>query len=596
MNFIAVMLIVLSTMPAWAGDLAITESYYRDTNASLHLMLVNNGKAPITILPPVVNGTDTASLGRDGLHITNVLFYRCRPNPILTGAKADMLIALAVPTDKPATVELRSSTGERLTRVIPCVPEKLTFQAIRFSRDLRSVDLYVRWSDSTRADALKTIRMDGARMSKHMSPWPARNLDGLAYARITLSKPLDKNSYHMFEVETDAGLSTAYQIRAIPAEFLIGVYGSPSEESVRDWAAHGCNHYLSFGAVNPDQLDLMNAQGISVGAKYIPQVLVDRTAGKVVPMDETAARKALRDVMPKSSLLYHHLVDEPDVSDHYVSRTLGGSGMELIARGELSEKEDPGRYTFVQLDNTFRPNNYRVYGESADVLATHRYSLGNFVHSEAGAQTFGRLLFFDDMTDTLIRFRQATEPKPFFMVSQFFDLGPGRSGRPPTVDEMRIQCYAMVAGGARGIIHYIHSGSGGGHEGGKTKALWDGMTGLHAELMRMGDIAGMGGPAPASWATTDSPHIISSLILAGDSMAVVLINRSHRSGLEQFTARPVQNVKVTVRIPPWMKTTGFEVIAADTGEAIPAHMDAGIVSFTVSKVEVARGFLIQPKD
>ncbi len=590
MKLIAIIVAILCICSACAADLSVQEAYYRDTNAGLHIILANNGKDPVSVLPPVVNGFDAAAIAKGVTKGQPVLWYRCRPNPIPAGVLADLVITLAEPPTKPVEVRLQTTSGTHITRTISCAPEQFRFQAIRFSRDLRMADVYTRWSDVS-PHVLKSVRMDGRRVSGAV-----KSLDGLAYARIRLTKPLDRGSFHIFEAETDSGLRTGYGIRAIPSEFLIGVYGIPSPENIKDWAAHGCNHYLSFGSVSAEQLGLMQAQGILVGAKYIREPLVDRQAGKVVPFNTDNALKSLSEVASQPGFLYHHLVDEPDAADHFADRTLGASAMELASRAEFYEKQDPARYTFVQLDNTFRPKNYRVYGESADILATHRYSLGNLIHGEAGVRTESKIPFLDDLMDTLVLFRQANEPKPFFMVTQFFDLGPGRSGRPPVVDEMRLQCYAMLAGGARGIIHYIHSGSSGGHEGGKTKMLWDGVTGLHTELMRMGDVVGMGTPAPASWATSDSPHVIPSLVLAGDRMGLILINRSHRSALEQFVGRPVENVKVSIRVPSWIGARDLQVTATDTGESIPAHTEVGILSFTVGKLGVARGFLIQPKD
>ncbi|MCX6376540.1 MAG: hypothetical protein NTU88_11000 [Armatimonadetes bacterium] len=595
MRLLVVLFLLVSAASAEAGNLAVTEAYYRDANASLHIFVANKGAEPVSVLAPVVNGFDTASLSRDGLHPGPVLWYRCRPNPFPPGGMADLLITLAEPTDKPAAVEIRTSSGERITRTIPCVPEPLMFQAIRFSRDLRSIDVYVRWSDASSSDALKTIRLDGRNMSRCASPRPARSLDGLAYMRITLDRPLVRGSFHVFEVETEAGLSTAYQIRAIPAEFIIGVYGIPSEENVKDWAAHGCNHYLSFGAVPPDLLDLMNASGITVGARYIPQPLVDRKTSGVVACDEEATRKILKDVIGKPILLYHHLVDEPDVSDYYAGKRLGASGMELIARAEFWGDQDPERYTFIQLDNTFRPRNYRVYGESADVLATHRYSLGSFLRSEAGSEIFTRLPFLEDLQETMTRFRQATEPNPFFMVPQFFNIGKGRLGREPTIGEMRLQCYVMVAGGARGLIHYIHSGSSGGHEGGRTKPLWDAMADMHAELKRVGEVVQTGTPAPQDWVKAGSPNVYASALLCGDRIAVILINRAHRSALDRFTALPMHNVPISVRIPPWIEASRLEVIPADGADSITPTACGDEVSFTVGEIKDARCFILCPK-
>lgn len=595
MKLLVIVLCVCVLAPAAWAKLLVGETYYRDTNASLHVFVTNTGAEPVSVLAPVVNGFDAATLGRDGLTAGSVIWYRCRPNPVPPGGIADVVVTLAEPTDKPATVELRTASGEHVKATIECKAEALRFQAIRFSRDLRSVDIYARWSDASSADALTKIKVDGGRIDGHASPWPAQSLDGLAYTRISLDKPLARGSFHVFEVGTESGLTTAYQIRAIPAEFLIGVYGSPSDQNILDWAAHGCNHYLSFGAVKPELIEGMSAKGISVGAKYIPQPLVDRTKGAVVVCDNDAARGILQGFVGESGLLYHHLVDEPDAADYFAGKRLGASAMELIARGDLCAACDPERYTFVQLDNTFRPRNYRVYGEAADVLATHRYSLGSVIRGEAGSTTATSLAFLGDLQETLSRFRGATEPSPFFMVTQFFDLGAGRLGRAPTIEEMRLQCYVMIAGGARGLIHYIHSGSGGGHEGAKTPALWDAMTAMHEELKRVGEITDMGTPAPESWVKTGSANVRASAVLCGDRLAIVAVNLAHRSAPEQFTARVTRDVTISVHVPPWIRASALQVTPADGGASIPVAVNGEELSFTVDQIKDARGFLLTPR-
>ena len=592
LRLVCALLLIISACGSCPGALKVSQAYYRSTNASLHLFLANHGKEPITVLPPVVNGQDCASLGRDGRHVANVLWYRCRPNPVAPGEIADLTITLTVPTDKPATVDLSTLSGGKLRKTIRCTPEQIRFQAIRFSPDLRSVDLYVR---SSKPLSLRRIRLDGRDVGKLCKPWSAPTFNGLAYTRIRLSQPLVANSYHVFEVEADEGALTAYQIRAIPAEFLMGVYGSPSPDSIADWEKHGVNHYISFGGIAGDMLDIFRKYGISVGAKYIGALLVDRAAGKVSPYDEGAARTALKGVSDNPALLYHHLADEPDVFDHYVKRTLGGSAMELIARAEFYERNDPGRYTAVQIDNTFRPGNYRVYGESADVLATHRYSLGNYLRSEAGVATVKRLSLLEDMVETLDRFRATNEPKPFFMVTQFFNLGANRAGRPPTIGEMRLQGYLMIAGGARGLLHYIFSGSVGGGEGGRTPALWDAMRGLHEELMRVGKVAASGTPAPTSWVTCSSPNVLPSVLLSGDQMAVILTNLSHRSAVESFVAQPVKNSRIDLLVPPWMDASALEVVPVEGGTPLTVTRDRDRLHFTVDEVAVARCLLVRPR-
>ena len=567
-------ILLLASIPAF-GTLHVSEAYYRDTNNSLHLFLANHGNEAVTVKPPIVNGFDTAALTRDELRPRDVLWYRCRPNPIPAGGIADLTIVLPKPSDKPVVVQVSTSTGQTVSRRIDCKPERSRFQAIRFSHDLRNMYAYMK-------PPIRGIRLDGKVVHAAVT-----NADGLAFARITLDRPLVPGSYHVLEAD-----STAYQIRAIPAEFPIGVYGSPSPENIEDWAAHGINHYLSFTWLPAETLDLLAKSGISAGAKYIREPLVNREAGKVSIFDEEAATKSLADTRP--SLLYHELVDEPDVADYYAGRWLGASAMELVARAQFLEQADPERYTFIQLDNTFRPANYSVYGEAADVLATHRYSLGNYLRGEAGSTTVQRLPFLPDLMASFETFRLANEPKPFFGVTHFFNLGPARSGRPPTIGEMRLQCYGMIACGARGVIHYIHSGSGGGGEGARSKPLWDAMTGLHAELKRVGEVVESGTPAPDDWVKTSSPHIMAKAIVSNDAMAVVLLNLSHRSSLGSFIAKPVRDAEVTLRIPPWIRPP-LEVIPAEGNGSIAAKVTDGELRFTADEVVDARCFLVRPR-
>lgn len=573
MRYIIVLLLV--SVPAF-GNLAVPEAYYRDTNNSLHLFLVNEGDQPVTVSPPVVNGFDTAFLTRDELRPRDILWYRCRPNPVLPGEIADLTIVLPKPPDKPVTVEIHASTGQIVTKTVPCVPEPFRFQAIRFSRDLRTIYVYVRTNSS-----LRRIRLDGEDVGG------APSFGGIAFKAVKLHQPLAKGSYHVLE----AG-STAYQIRAIPAEFLIGVYGIPSPENAEDWAAHGINHYLSFTSLPPETLDLLGKHDISAGAKYIREPLVDRNVGKVSFFNEEAAKKSLADLRP--NLLYHELVDEPDAADYFAGKWLGSSAMELIARAQFLETADPGRYTFIQIDNTFRPGNYSVYGEAADVLATHRYGLGSYLGGEAGSTTVQRPAFLPDLLDSFKTFRLANEPKPFFGVTHFFNLGPARSGRPPSVGEMRLQCYAMIASGARGVIHYIHSGSGGGGEGARSKPLWDAMADLHAEIERVGEVVKSGTPAPDDWVKSSSPNVQAKAVISTDGIAVILLNLSHRSSLESFTEKPVRDAEITLRIPPWIKPS-LEVVPADGKSPAAARIANGEIRFKADEVTDARCFLILPK-
>ncbi len=122
------------------------------------------------------------------------------------------------------------------------------------------------------------------------------------------------------------------------------------------------------------------------------------------------------------------------------------------------------------------------------------------------------------------------------------------------------------------------------------------MTGLHEELKRVGEFVESGTPVPGDWAKCSSPHVLASVVLSGDRMAVILINRSHRSALETFVARPVRDVKVTLRVPPWIKASVLEILPAEGGAPLPGQSDGGELSFMVDEVKDARCFLLSPRE
>ncbi|HIE53183.1 MAG TPA: hypothetical protein EYP85_15635 [Armatimonadetes bacterium] len=568
------------------GPLRVLHATVRPRNDSVHLYLHNVSQQPVTIARVALNGEDVAAGMDKPLRERTVTWFRWRPNPIPPGEVADVTLKLRRPPGAAVEVGLQPEEGEPFSVLVPVRPERLRLSHIAFSPDLRTVHLYARWlADTPAPPRLTLIALDG----KPQPIRPGQFFRGLAYVRLDLSEPLKRGSYHVFEVAA-GGARAAYQVRALPLYFPLGCYGNATPSHFRDYAEHGCNHYISFGYLTPEQFDWLHQYGLTGGSVTICQPLVDRETKQVVPFDPEAARASIEAVKDKPAFLYHHLVDEPDVQDYHAGG-LGATAQELVQRASFCEQVDPAHYTFVQIDNTYRTGNYYTYGEVADVCATHRYSLGRGTREETldSKAVLGEVA--QDIATATRLLKDAAEPRPIYMVTQFFNLGRGRKGRPPTGEEMRWQGYLLLAHGAKGVLHYIHSGSAGKGEGARTPELWAGLTALHGELQRVGRWAAQGENAPLAQARPK--EVAAYALLCGEAVLVILLNRQVRSTLETFLAPPVDGVQVTVALPPWKKAEKWQVVHLRDETFLPCSFGAGKVTFEVPQVKVAEAFLVQ---
>jgi len=275
------------------------------------------------------------------------------------------------------------------------------------------------------------------------------------------------------------------------------------------------------------------------------------------------------------------LMEEPDYRD-YFRGGLGSLAAEVLRRADLCAQYAPELPTFVQIDNTYRYDNYRVYGALPDICASNRYALGQ---GDVAAE----------VREGCAALRVAAQPGPWYFITQFFRLGiegDDRRGRMPTAAEMQLQCYAALAEGAKGIVHYCHSGDVHGGEGALDKPLWDGMSRLHRVLCQLGDVLSDGDLT--DWAESDSSAVAAAAIARPPTdVVLVLLNRAARSSLEGLSVLPAEEVHVTVHLPPWLQPVALA--EADTGRALPYEATPGTVRVAVGRVEIGGLYLLKTR-
>jgi hypothetical protein len=123
------------------------------------------------------------------------------------------------------------------------------------------------------------------------------------------------------------------------------------------------------------------------------------------------------------------------------------------------------------------------------------------------------------------------------------------NGRDPLPVEMHIQMLEALGGGAKGFIHYIHSGSIGGRGGsGTNTALWNAMGPMHQQIAAVGSIAVRS--TPVDWASASDSRVHTDALLCDPSnLLVVLTNDAIASTKTDCTVPEITNVKVKIDLP-----------------------------------------------
>ena len=181
---------------------------------------------------------------------------------------------------------------------------------------------------------------------------------GICPVEIRLAKPLQYGSYHVVKLVTRSGAVAACQQRAYDGFVPLGSY---CYETVEYYARNGLNWYNNFSITSKSTADfqaMLGMRGVSItGPNPPPAHLVGHPG-----------------------VFAHCLQDEPDCSDYSadawpIAERIGYNAPEMERRAALCRSTDPRTPTFLTIDQTYKPANYYVYGQLADVTNHDSYPL-----------------------------------------------------------------------------------------------------------------------------------------------------------------------------------------------------------------------------
>ncbi|MCS7263337.1 MAG: hypothetical protein NZ805_00730, partial [Armatimonadetes bacterium] len=343
------------------------------------------------------------------------------------------------------------------------------------------------------------------------------------------TKPLPFGSFHYLRIDTTEG-STATVFRIRDDFVPLGSYGYVTP---KEYALNDCNLYVSFSALHKSQLDLLHRYKIK--------------AVSLSPSEETQKVKTVH-----PTFWAYYLMDEPDVHDYGVEdlpseKRVGAYAMEMVRRDRECYSQNPSALSFLTVNLTYKPANWFIYGRIADVHNTDPYAL--LVGWEL-KQVF-------EVAETA---RLASAPNMMTITYQAMwieSVGKpteGKFPRMPFPEEVRIMMHYALAGGAKGLIDYIHCTERYPEQifWGATDYpdVWAEIGKVNREVETVAPIIARSHPLDIAKALTDG--VFARALVAHDAVLVVCVNEKFQSLKDRFVKQTVAPAELEVSVLPWL--------------------------------------------
>ncbi len=296
------------------------------------------------------------------------------------------------------------------------------------------------------------------------------------------------------------------------------------------------------------------------------------------------------------------LTDEPDAGD-FASRMLdpykriGSLAQWLVNRANMFRREDAGTPVLLNVDNTFKPENWYTYAQLPDLpCADPYYQEGVQSVLESDPTNWGPYLKPTYVYAVGTIYQSAGAPKPMHLILHTcrFDMK-DCPYRGPTPQEKRIEVYYSLAAGAKAMSFWWYTpfgeyyGCGGSDK--EMKTLWReiGLVGAEIRSAESALIRSCPATVPVS-----GPRMlwIRSLLVGDDALALIIVNDNFASDRLGTIYRPVEKARVKVHVPSWLKLADVFEITAEGTRDIKWQIDAGELTLDLGTVNLTRFILV----
>ncbi len=528
------------------------------------------------------------------------VWYRIEPNPVPANGYAEILLRLRVlPQERNLKIALgnQDSTDCRF-RSDPSTESSVQIARVAFSEEMDRVYLYLRSLDTTDF-ALQSLQFDDRILTypRNSAPMSAK---GFLAVEIPLDRSIEPASYHWIAAKTRTGAQASTLARAWKPYFALGMWGyrrngATEAEQNRDtctaFARHLFNTHMGMGGGyvrTPEGLEMLKELGLKV-------MISD-------PMSRDAGHP---------QLYARFLMDEPDAHEASIEalpgpRRVGSFAQGLVQKREKWMQEDPLTPILLNVDLTYKPENWLTYGQLPDIFALDPYFIGQLCSAYwkhpgwLGQYSHPYYVF---ALSEIARF--ASQPKPLHVILNAVsaqDPGNNRAFRYSTPDEKRIEFYYALAAGAQGISYWWFTPygecKGCGSDQPEAIALMKAMARLNAEAETLAPLltASCPGAFPGErdpFVSTQPPWLIPRTLFAGEQTALILlVNRDHLSDRMGSLYQPIEKARVSFECPPWLEAKHIFRFRNGRMDPIEVQLTGTRLEWEMREIELTEAVLV----
>ncbi|MBC7286723.1 MAG: hypothetical protein H5T86_01515, partial [Armatimonadetes bacterium] len=525
----------------------------------VRVWLRNSGNSPVSLRGLRV-GDEYYEAGQD-IRGKEIVWFRLRPDPLPPASFGEMEVRFRKDLSGASSLVLDLENSPGLTVEIEPQPPSLSIERIAFSPSGETMI----WSRCKgELPTGMAVIVDGKQLPASrceiLGPW-----HGVFGVVVKPDRPFGQGAFHFFAIKNARGIVDAAVVRARDDFFPLGTYGYVQP---RDYAANSLNLYASFSTLARGALDAIRSYGLRA----------------ITPGEGSPLRRPAKATIGHPGIWAYYLHDEPDVADYYVedlphTHRIGTHAMQMVDRDRAVYGDDPGKLSYLVIDQTYKPANWYVYGPIADVCATDCYpGPGEWQQVFATTETC-RLACKPRMLVFIFRAywqedKEASEQKDRMMYA----------------GEERIHIAAALAAGAQGLIAYIHctepSGKGISHGAGEYPDVWHAIGQMYREVETVAPV--LAGAIPVDGIVEAPQGIWARGLVSPLGMGVVLVNQAGcESTPTDFLVRPANNVPLRLHLPPWLAQASPAMVGEGELQAIESARNKQTLELTVPTVETA---------
>lgn len=521
------------------------------------------------------------------------IWWKTEPTAFGPGETAQAIIRLRrTPAEKALTVGIHVSGGAVLSVNVPIGEVRPRVVGAGFPTGLGQVCLYFSGAGPGRTPS--RILMDGTDITEQCTIGCDPELDTSPVIGV-LRSALQRGSFHCFQGIYADGTKATVGLRAFDDEFGYGLWGArPGGESDTDLARE---HVRDMG------VHCINVQMPIIGSAAVARFMSSEEGKRL--MGDLGIRRLVDEPEKSDSRFAFYLADEPDTADFKVTGVppnskVGCLGQGLLKRADELRKIDPLTPNMLNVDMTFKPDNWHIYGQLPDYFAADPYYQTRLADAywkkPETIPIYAKCAFVHAVASIC---NSACAPNPLhIMLNSTRRQEADRKFRWGTREEKRIEAFYALAAGAKQISYWWFlpikpdavGSNGCGADDPGAAALWNEIGLLGAEIRTAGPIITMSCPLAVDVKAPGNLWV-RCLAAGTDTLLILCVNDDYTNDDKGTNIRAVENAKLTASVPAWLQAADvFEIDCKGTHSVKWSGVEQ--VSIDLGRVNVTRMIVV----